>query len=303
MPDSQFLVRHRMRALARALPGVRAGDVKSIHQARVATRRLRAMLPLLERGKTGRKIERRVRDLTRALGSVRELDVALLMLAERERAGRGPDLGIDRFRQALEDERQHAYSAMLRRIERCDFDKMQEKTLVAARKRDEVHGRRPHAWAQRRAARRAERLRVAIEDAAGLYLPDRLHEVRIAAKKLRYTLEIARELGGASASRRPAAARSARGPAAWIQTLKRMQDLLGRMHDMEVLIARARALQSSAAAPDLRASAAIDRLVRALETECRHMHGRYIASRQPVLALCDAVKARGRSARAQASAA
>ena len=114
-----------------------------------------------------------------------------------------------------------------------------------------------------RAARRAERLRAAIENAAGIYLPDRLHEVRIAVKKLRYALEIARELSGSRATAR-------------IRTLKRAQDLLGRMHDLEVLIARTRAVQGRAGAPNLRLSADLDRLVRRLETECRQLHGRYM---------------------------
>ncbi len=106
------------------------------------------MLPLLERGKKSRKIERRVRDLTRALGSVRELDVALQLLAEHERAGKATDLGIDWFREALQEERRRMYSVMLRRIERCDFDEMRERAVAAARKQDEaLQGRRPHASA------------------------------------------------------------------------------------------------------------------------------------------------------------
>ena len=48
--------------------------------------------------------------------------------------------------------------------------------------------------ARERAARRAQRLGAAIENAAGLYLPDRLHQVRIAVKKLRYTLELDRSV-------------------------------------------------------------------------------------------------------------
>ena len=40
----------------------------------------------------------------------------------------------------------------------------------------------------------------AIENAGGIYLPDRLHQVRIAVKKLRYVLEIAREMSRSRAS-------------------------------------------------------------------------------------------------------
>ena len=72
-----------------------------------------------------------------------------------------------------------------------------------------------------------------------------------------------------------------------ILALKRMQDLLGRMHDLEVLIARTRAVQGSPSAPNLRLSAELDQLVRHLETECRQLHGHYIAARPALLACCD----------------
>ena len=72
--------------MSRSLPAARAGEVSAIHQARVATRRLREALPLVARGAPGRKLARAVRRLTRALGPVRELDVALLTLGELARA-------------------------------------------------------------------------------------------------------------------------------------------------------------------------------------------------------------------------
>ena len=70
-------------------------------------------------------------------------------------------------------------------------------------------------------------------------------------------------------------------------TLKRAQDLLGRIHDLEVLIARTRAIQGSTNAPTLRVSADMDLLVRRLETECRRLHGRYIAMRPSLVSICD----------------
>ena len=128
--------------------------------------------------------------------------------------------------------------------------------------------------ARDRTARRAERLRASIENAASIYLPDRLHEVRIAVKKLRYVMEIVRELSASRATAR-------------IATLKRAQDLLGRIHDLEVLIARTRAIQGAPNAPTLRVSAEMDLLVRRLENECRRLHGRYIAMRASLLSICD----------------
>jgi CHAD domain-containing protein len=129
--------------------------------------------------------------------------------------------------------------------------------------------------ARRRAARRAARVEAMIDAAGAMYLPDRLHQVRIAVKKLRYALEIARDLSGSRAEAR-------------IRSLQRIQELLGRMHDLEVLIARTRGLQAGAVR-DLQLSSDLDQLVRYLETEARQLHGQYIAQRRALLDLCNRV--------------
>ena len=72
-------------------------------------------------------------------------------------------------------------------------------------------------------------------------------------------------------------------------TLKKAQDLLGRMHDLEVLIAHTRSVQGSSRAPSLKMSGELDRFVRKLENECRQLHGRYISMRTPLLTLCERV--------------
>jgi CHAD domain-containing protein len=271
----ELFIRQRLGALARTLPSAHAGDVTAVHQARVATRRLREALPLITRGSSLRKHRRRVRRLTRALGPVRELDVALLTLNEFTDAPLA-------LRHAIRQERARMQVDMRRTIDRTRLAKLSAKLVAAARKRDK-EGPSPRsvdpkqlAAARGRAARRAERLRVKIENAAAIYLPERLHDVRIAAKKLRYAMEIVRDLSRSRATAR-------------ILTLKRAQDLLGRIHDLEVLIARTRAIQGSANAPTLRVSADMDLLVRRLETECRRLHGRYIAMRAPLLTICDHV--------------
>jgi CHAD domain-containing protein len=275
---SEFLIGQRLAVVRRMLPGARRGDVHAIHQTRVATRRLREAIPVVVgQGGAGRKLRRSVRRLTRALGPVRELDVALLTLEELGAAGEAPRRAIVCLRQSIADERRRLHAELVRRIDRSDLDKLQRKALAAARgKRPTVRDDRRIAAARARTARRAERLRAAIDNAAGMYLPDRLHEVRIEVKKLRYALEVSRELTRSRATAR-------------IDALKRMQDLLGRMHDLEVLIARTRALQGSPGAPDLRVSGALDALVRRLETECRQLHGQYIGSRRALLKISDAV--------------
>lgn len=280
--STALLVRQRITVLSRALPAAQKGDVNQLHQARVATRRLRAALSVVASGGRGRKLARDVRRLTRALGPVRELDVALLTLDELEATGDAPAAAMAKLRQVIRHERRRLQAEMRRQVARVDLDKLARRAATEASKgghsahqRARDPKRLADAW--RRAASRAERLRAAIENAAGIYLPDRLHEVRIAVKKLRYAMELTRELSGSRATAR-------------IRTLKEVQDLLGRMNDLEVLIARIRAVQGSKA-PDLRLSSDLDRLVRRLETDCRQLHGHYMASRRKVLAICDHVVA------------
>ena len=220
--------------------------------------------------------------MTRALGPVRELDVALLTLDELERLDDVPRAAIAKLRQVVSEERRLLHDEMCRRLGKIDLEKLQTRAVAAARKVKAPGGGgladpARLAAADQRSARRAIGLRAAIENASSIYLPDRLHEVRIAVKKLRYGMEIARELRRSHATAR-------------IGTLKKAQDLLGRMHDLEILIARTRAVQGASSAPNLRVSAHLDKLVRRLENECRQLHGQYMASRNKLLAICDYVE-------------
>ena len=274
---SELLVRHRFRMLSKALPAATDGDAAALHAARVASRRMRETLPLIARDNRGRKLERDMRRITRALGPVRELDVMAQMLEEFGESGTASRRAVAKLRHAIAKEREAVRAAMIRRLAHCDLDKLCRKTISAARKAEAKSSRKDArerlARAQARAARRAEQLEGAIEAASGIYLPDRLHAVRIAVKKLRYAMEVVRELRRSHATAR-------------IRSLKHAQDLLGRMHDLEVLIARTRAVQGSSSAPDLKVSAELDQLVRLLENECRQLHGHFMAARESLLRLC-----------------
>jgi CHAD domain-containing protein len=276
------MIRQRLLALHRTLPSAASGDVNAIHQARVATRRVRAALPIVTRGSSRRKLKKRFTRLTRALGAVREIDVAIVTLDELASDPSVPREGLDLLRVILQEQRLRLYTEMHKTVEHVDMDRLQRKTLTAVDRAiehdSEDAGRKRQKSVMKRAARRALALQAAMENAGNIYLADRLHLVRIAVKKLRYVLEIARELSRSRASAR-------------IRLLKNVQDLLGHMHDLEVLITRIRALQGSDRAPTLRVSADLDRLVRRLETECRQLHVRYMGFKKKLLELCDYVTA------------
>jgi CHAD domain-containing protein len=95
-----------------------------------------------------------------------------------------------------------------------------------------------------------------------LFAFDRLHQVRIEAKKLRYVLELIHEFGRVPTLR-------------FVARLKQLQDLLGRLHDLEVVEGY---IQRERGAEERRYAAEIDRATSLLELEMRELHASYLAS-------------------------
>ncbi|MDO8678652.1 MAG: CHAD domain-containing protein [Acidobacteriota bacterium] len=277
---SVALLRQRLVSLLKAMPAAQAGDHTSVHVARVASRRLREALPVLGASADERALDRcdkRVRRLTRALGPVRELDVTLLLLAELEGKGATAPRAIARVRERVDAERLERRREMLAEITPSRLNKLCKRLVkVAAPDSPPEPPADELVEAAQQAAKRARRLKAAIEHAGSIYLADRLHRVRIAAKKLRYALEIQRELAHSRTT-------------AGLTRLKTQQDLLGRMHDLEILIDRTRGVQEKLPASDRRGMSELDALVRVLEDECREGHAAYMQARPAMLKLCDGI--------------
>jgi CHAD domain-containing protein len=263
-------------------------SVTALHDLRVASRRLREVLPVVGESRPGmRRVVRDLRRLTRALGPARELDVAVALLEELARDRRAPEQAIARLRRSMARELRRGRRTLARDLERIDLDRLADRLdRVSAHgtrragdvlKTDRARVTRLH-WTQVldvRIARRAAALEQAIEEAGTLYLADRVHRVRIALKKLRYGCELADETAGR------------RRVTALVAHLKREQDRLGRLHDVQVLIDRTRALQASLSPPSLLAWRQLDSLTQALEDECRTLHAGYVGDRTRLLALCE----------------
>jgi CHAD domain-containing protein len=119
------MLQRQSRALKRHLPGAVKGDDRSVHQARVASRRLRESVPVLSaglKGSKGNKARRKIRRLTGALGMVRELDVALKTVDELAQGGDVPRAAIDELRAHVLAERQKRRDAMLERLDAVDVN-------------------------------------------------------------------------------------------------------------------------------------------------------------------------------------
>jgi CHAD domain-containing protein len=262
---TKVLLERRARALKQHIKAAVEGDGTSVHQARVASRRLREAVPVLVRGVKGSKagrVRRKVRRLTRALGTFREADVTLALLDELASRDTLPRLALEEVRRDVIDERDRRLASMLKRLEQVNLGKLDRRLVTMADALQQAEGEEWRKVLGTRLLKRARALGAAVAEAGQMYGPERLHVVRINIKKLRYALEIAAETGT-----RPAGAP--------VRTLKRAQDLLGRLHDFQVLQTHVKAVQAK---PSEGAQAAnLEVMARAIEDECRHLHGHYVA--------------------------
>ncbi|OLD18512.1 MAG: hypothetical protein AUJ01_07415 [Acidobacteria bacterium 13_1_40CM_3_65_5] len=285
------LLRRRLERLTRPLPALEDGDVPALHRARVASRRLRELVPMLQiDGDVARKLSRRLRRITARLGTVRELDVLIMLIDELHVSRREHREALSRVAVAVARKRDDARKRMFDRLPIASMWRVAKRIARLADELEEIEESGGAAVARRwqwavdaRVARRAERLTSAIEEAGAVYLPERLHTVRIALKKLRYAAELAADIAGDRLTPD-------------IRTMRRAQDTLGRLHDLQVLIDRVRQVQASLTPPSVALWRALDALVTALDNDCRQLHARYMRVRGDLEAVA------ARLARSQADA-
>ena len=281
------LLKKRLDEFTRVLTAVEQGDVRGLHRARVASRRLRELLPMLQLDHDkSRKLNRRLRKVTRRLGAVRELDVLLLLVDELHVARRARSGSLGRVGISVAKDRDDARKRLQARL---PIEGMRRLGVKLTRVVDELRAAETapsrataRSWpaaVDAQVAARAARLALAMTEAGAMYLPERLHAVRIALKKVRYALELSNELSGAK-----------RDPQ--LMALKRGQELLGRMHDLQVLIERVRQVQASLTPPNVTIWRNLDALVASLEDECRVLHARYMRMRDRLMAAAETLSAR-----------
>jgi CHAD domain-containing protein len=280
------LLKKRLDQFTRVLNLVEQGDVRGLHRARVASRRLRELLPMLQLDhERARKLSRRLKKVTTRLGAVRELDVLLLLVDELHEARRGRTGSLNRVGISVAKDRDDARKRLATRLPIDAMRRLGDKLnrvvgeLAEEERAPRIVARSWHAAVDAQLAARAARLGKALADAGAVYLPERLHTVRIAIKKLRYALELSNEITGTTRDPR-------------LTALKRAQELLGRMHDLQVLIERVRQVQASLAPPSVAIWRNLDATIVSLEDECRLLHGRYMRLRDKLVAAADALGAR-----------
>ena len=178
-------------------PMVRIGDdPEGVHQARVATRRLRSDLrtfrPVLDR-EWSEGLRAELRWLGHALGAVRDADVlALLLESHRWAVPESHRPGIDALLRELEAQRARKREELLRSMRSPRYARLLDRLVDAAdapKVLDDVAKQRARPAAYRLARRPWRRLRKSIAALGSPPEDTALHEVRRRAKQARYATE------------------------------------------------------------------------------------------------------------------
>jgi CHAD domain-containing protein len=218
------------------LDGVRAAsarlddpdDAEALHDFRVALRRLRASLRSfrLELGDSvSKKLQRRLRDVTRATSAARDAEVQLVWLGEhRGELGQARPPGLPWLVARLADRRDAAYVEIrgntipaFRRLER-----RLRRALNAALADLAPGGATFGAAVARLLREHVAALEQELAAAQTARDADAVHAARIAAKRLRYLLEPVTD--------------GSPGAATAVEQLQQLQTLLGDLHDVQVLL-------------------------------------------------------------------
>jgi CHAD domain-containing protein len=276
------LWRKRLNELSAVWPDFVNGRVGGLHKTRVASRRIREALPII--GATAppakvKKLNKRMRALTRSLGPIRELDVELAILESKSRTEGVPGRALEIVRREAASRRQALRDELADHAPISDLKKLLKKLERVATAGQKAEGKGKKGGKQAadvrfeaqwrgvlatRLMRRAKSVATALENAGPVYAPERLHQVRISTKKLRYALEIARDAGVSAAL-------------PLVRVLKRHQERLGGLHDLQMLLKHVREAEASpgvgSRVNDLTAYA------ESLDRDCRRLHAGFVEHR------------------------
>jgi CHAD domain-containing protein len=237
----------RLQALTQEMEGVRqAQDIECIHRMRVASRRLRSAITLFEECLPRKKLpdwQKQVRRITRALGAARDTDVQIGLLDQvlrhlQESSTEGVDEnmrryspGIERLRLRLRQRRAKLQTDVIGALDAWEASQVTEELgqtlrqqLVQARL-SQVEASSPGVYQQAYLITSLRQEEMLAYDAS-VYHPEQveeLHAMRIAAKRLRYTIEVFAPLYD-DGLKQP------------LQTTREVQDVLGDIHDCDVWV-------------------------------------------------------------------
>ena len=226
-------------------------DIEGVHAMRVATRRLRSalrdFLPLMKK-RPLRRVRKNLKVIADSLGAVRDQDVAILALEHLQAAGEIDQIneqikaGIEKLLAERRTERERAQTNLIQTLDADALAKLQA-NFTAALDKAVRKNKQARIVSFNEAGREAvaDSLRELCDLGWCVYEPfnvEKLHEMRIAAKRLRYAVELFTACWGERI-------------APFAVEIAEMQSFLGEVHDCDVwlesLSVRMRGRQKGAA--------------------------------------------------------
>ena len=205
-------------------------DIEGIHDMRVATRRLRSAVrdfkPFLDK-KPLKNSKEELKKIFNALGQARDQDVAIVALEELREKSNGKKItnGIAELISERRKLRREANAGILGKLSVTAINELKENFTVAVRKATESEDSdKAKSFAEAGREVIGERLKEFCELSENIYEPfiDKpLHKLRIAVKRLRYTIELYTVCWGEKLE-------------PFADGLSDMQDHLGEVHDADI---------------------------------------------------------------------
>lgn len=206
-------------------------DVHAVHQMRVATRRMRAVLGATEevfKSKITKSLNKRLRRLARLLGVVRDSDVLLLHLRDFAKNLSPEEHGVfDTLIEEVEHQREEGQgklrSALMAKDYRRTLDELVDFLQAPLNQVASSDSGLPLLVRHRAGSTVLSRYEAVrrYETVLPTATSEQLHDLRIACKHLRYTLELFDA---------PLGARGAE----LVKSVKAAQEVLGSIHDSDV---------------------------------------------------------------------
>ena len=227
----------RLKDLKKEIEGVRkAEDIEYVHRMRVASRRIRSALAIFEKSLSGKKVKtwnKQMRRITRALGAARDADVRIDFLQKFLDGLTEPQYrqGIQRLLLRQRQHREGLQGKVIKEMDRLEADNVLEKmerTLRRIYAQARLHRANPHSpyVYEQSYLTISSRLEGVLAYERYVSQPERieeLHLMRIAVKRLRYTMEVLEPLYQGDL-KQP------------LQTVREAQTMLGDIHDCDMWV-------------------------------------------------------------------
>jgi CHAD domain-containing protein len=207
-------------------------DIEGVHGMRVATRRLRSALrdfmPLMDK-RPSKRVRKELKQLADALGAVRDQDVAIVALEALQNEAKDEAIkdGIGKLLEERNGLRETARLNLTETLAAGNLGDLQDRFAAAIDKAArQKKSNRTVSFNEAGRDAVARSLQDLLDLGASLYEPfktEELHEMRIAAKRLRYAVELFTACWG-------------KAIAPFAEETAEMQGFLGEVHDCDIWI-------------------------------------------------------------------